>query len=245
MSKEINKELSFVSGINGCYHLLISKKFKIYQIDLMVDGPAVNNKKIKNLFTNKYTYSNMPKKQFLNKYKNLRTQGVVIYFYWTLFKTNINSINQDCYILLDRVEDPQNLGQILRTCDGAGVQNVIIPSKNSCPITNTVLQVSQGAFTNVYVYKINDIINEIKRFKKNQYKVIAIENTKSKKAWHSVLLGEKILLIFGSEGFGVDKRILKYCDEVCSIPMQGVVNSINVSATVSAVLYERLRQLGS
>ena len=144
---------------------------------------------------------------------------------------------------MDRIEDPQNLGQIIRTCDGAGVRSIIIPSKNSVPITSTVLQVSQGAFTNVQIYRINDVISEIKRFKKQQYQIIAIENIKSKQLWHNVSLKGKVLIIFGSEGFGIHHKILKYCDEVCSIPMQGVVNSINVSATVSAVLYERRRQL--
>ena len=67
MSKKIiNKELSIVAGINSCYHLLLSKKFKIYQVDLMVDGPAMNNKKIKSLLNNKFPYAHIPKKQFLN-----------------------------------------------------------------------------------------------------------------------------------------------------------------------------------
>jgi 23S rRNA (guanosine2251-2'-O)-methyltransferase len=148
-------------------------------------------------------------------------------------------------LVLDRIEDPQNLGQIIRTAECAGIDGIIIPKHDSCGITDTVIQVSQGAFTQVSIYQVNNLHQTVTNLKDEEFWVIAMENSLDAKHWHQVDYKGKVAIIAGSEGHGIKKLVLEKCDFLVTIPMQGKTNSLNVSAAVSAVLFERLRQLSA
>ena len=148
-------------------------------------------------------------------------------------------------LILDRIEDPQNLGQIIRTAECAGIDGIIIPKHDSCGITDTVIQVSQGSFTQVSIYQVNNLHQTVTNLKDEEFWVIAMENSLDAKHWHQVDYKGKVAIIAGSEGRGIKKLVLEKCDFLVTIPMQGKTNSLNVSAAVSAVLFERLRQLSA
>ena len=148
-------------------------------------------------------------------------------------------------MVLDRIKDPQNLGQIIRTAECAGISGIIISTHDSCDVTDTVMQVSQGAFVQIPIYKVGNLHQTVTNLKNEEFWVIAMENSVQAKAWHKVDYTGKVLIIAGSEGRGIKKLVLDSCDFLSTIPMQGKTDSLNVSAAVSAVLFERLRQLSS
>ena len=145
--------------------------------------------------------------------------------------------------MLDQVEDPQNFGQIIRTAECAGIDGIVFPKHHSAPINETVLQVSQGAFVNLPIYEVTNIRNIFKQFKSDGFWVIGIENSIDAKPWFEVEYSGKAIIVLGSEGKGIRKMVLESCDFKSTIPMKGKINSLNVSATASAILFERLRQL--
>ena len=154
-----------------------------------------------------------------------------------------NQTDNKCILVLDRIEDPQNLGQIIRTSVCAGVNAIMIPKHDSCKITDTVIQVSQGAFTEISIYQVSNLNRSLGQLKDDGFWVVAMENSVNAQPWHQIDYKGKIAIVVGSEGRGIKKIILDNCDFITTIPMQGNVNSLNVSAAVSVVLFERLRQL--
>ena len=190
------------------------------------------------------TYLNQ--KTFLNKYNYKHSQGIVISFYGNLIQDfdciEFND-SESCYIIIDQIEDPQNLGQILRTCECAGISGIILPKHGSVHLTDRVIQISQGAFINVDLYVVTNIVQTINRLKDNGFWIIGVENGINSKQWHEIDYSNKVGIVFGSEGRGIRSLVLKSCDFLSTIPMSGKINSLNVSATLSAIVFERQRQI--
>ena len=139
----------------------------------------------------------------------------------------------------------RNFGSICRSAEAMGVHGIIIPKNGSCGITDTVLQVSQGSFTKIPIYVVSNLNQTISNLKKDEFWVVAIENSIDSKNWHEIDYKGKVLIVVGSEGRGIKKINLDNCDFESTIPMQGKTNSLNVSAAVSAIAFERLRQITS
>lgn len=145
-----------------------------------------------------------------------------------------------CIIILDGVQDPQNLGSILRTADAAGVDAVLIPKKEGVGLTPTVLRVSMGGGAHVPVAREN-IYPAVKLLKDEDIKLVAVDPSGDHGFWEEDLSGA-IALVFGGEGEGISPTLLEKCDSVIKIPMYGMVASLNVGVSAAVVLYERLRQ---
>ena len=236
-----------VYGLNGVKSLLESDRCSINKI-ILSDNFDLDKFSYKNLLNKKYANKLLilNKNEFQNKYENLRTQGIVITFSYKLsfdFPIDIEKINDGCYVILDSIKDPQNLGQIIRTSECAGTNGIILPERRSVKITSSVLQVSQGAFCNLDIIISKNIKYSINELKDMGYWIVGLENSIESKFWYEFDLKGKIGFVFGSEGEGIRPVIQKYCDELITIPMNGKINSLNISATVSAMLFERNRQL--
>ena len=234
-----------VYGLNGCRMLLLDKttRYRITKINIVQD--IVNNFGIPilNTFDNVHTYS---KKIFKEKFNNNRAQGIIIEFladYDSQFDFNAVFNKDHCIVILDSINDPQNLGQIMRTCECAGIDSIVLPSNSSISITNTVLQISQGAFTNVKIYIEKNINRFIDKIKKYNFWIAGFENSISACNWFDIEMKGRVCFVFGSEGKGIKSLTLKKCDYIGTIPMFGKINSLNVSASVSAILFERIRQI--
>ena len=112
-----------------------------------------------------------------------------------------------CLLILDRLEDPQNFGQIIRTAVCAGVRGIIIPKHDSCKVTDRVIQISQGAFTEIPIYEVNNIHQTIDLLKKEEFWIVAMENSLKAKDWHKIDYKGKIAIVAGSEGRGIKNYI--------------------------------------
>jgi len=240
---------NMIFGINGSLNLFRAKKLEIISIHIMIDGNADKNKSISQFSSQLQTkIQRISKKDFLNKYSRLRTQGIVVYFRGKLYKEipNFSNISSDfSLLLLDNIEDPQNFGQIIRTAECSGIDGIIIPEHNSVDLTNTAIQISQGAFVHIPIYKCVNVNRLISDLKKQGFWIIGFENSIDAKSWYDLDYKDKTVLIFGSEGRGIRKKTIEKCDFLATIPMQGNISSLNVSASISAVSFERLRQLNS
>ena len=243
--KKTNNNTFTLFGLNNSIAILRSKTFTIVNIDLMENSRALKEKKIELLIQSK-KINKMKKNQFIQKYPGKRSQGIAITFSGDIIRKEIPSFYDEenaCLLVLDQVEDPQNFGQIIRTAECAGIDGIVFPKHHSAPINETVLQVSQGAFVNLPIYEVTNIRNIFKQFKSDGFWVTGIENSIDAKPWFEVEYSGKAIIVLGSEGKGIRKMVLESCDFKSTIPMKGKINSLNVSATASAILFERLRQL--
>ena len=143
---------------------------------------------------------------------------------------------------LDGLEDPHNLGAIVRTCEIAGVSGIILPKNRSVKVTPTVVKVSTGATEYVKIAQVTNLVNTLKELKKKGYWIVGAEASEKSECFWSPDYRRKICLVVGSEGFGVSRLVKEECDYLVEIPMWGKVNSLNASVSCGILIYEIRRQ---
>ena len=146
-------------------------------------------------------------------------------------------------VVLDGVEDPHNLGAVLRTAEGAGVHGVFIPERRAVGLTSVVAKVSAGAIDHVPVARVTNTSRLLESLKAAGVWIYGVEPSASK-LFTDVDLQGPVGLVFGGEGTGIRPGVLQHCDERIRIPMKGHVHSLNVSASVAVLLFEAVRQRG-
>lgn len=144
-------------------------------------------------------------------------------------------------LLLDGIQDPQNLGSLIRSANAAGVNGVIIPTKRATAITPTVVKASAGATELTPVARITNIVSAIERLKGDNILVVGIE-ADSPQDIYCVDLDRDIAIVIGSEGKGIRRLVKERCDVCASIPMAGRITSLNASVAGAVALFECLRQ---
>ena len=143
-------------------------------------------------------------------------------------------------VLLDGIEDPHNFGAIIRSCECAGVDGIIIPKNRACQVNETVIRTSTGAISEMPIAKVTNLKDAIDQLKKNDIWVFGAE-IGGENIYHKNL-NLPIAIVIGSEGFGIKKSIQSYCDGIITLPLMGKVNSLNASVACGAVVFEILRQ---
>lgn len=157
-----------------------------------------------------------------------------------LFALAENRGEDPFFIILDGIEDPHNLGAILRTADAAGAHGVIIPKRRAVGLTETVARASAGAIEYVPVVKVTNIAQTIDALKEKGLWIAACDM--GDRIYYSTDLKGPIAIVIGSEGAGIGKLIREKCDFIVSIPMKGKINSLNASNAAAVMLYEIRRQ---
>lgn len=143
-------------------------------------------------------------------------------------------------IILDGIEDPHNLGAIMRTADGAGAHGIVIPKRRAVGITETVVKTSAGAVEYMPVVKVSNIAQTIDKLKDLGLWIAACDM--DGKVYHEQDLKGSLALVIGAEGAGVSRLVKEKCDFVVSIPMAGNINSLNASNAAAVLMYEVRRQ---
>ena len=144
-------------------------------------------------------------------------------------------------VLLDEVEDPQNLGAILRSAEGAGTDGVILPERRSAGLTETVYEVSAGALEHLKVARVPNLAQVMDELKKRGIWLVGAESG-GEGEYYQFDYAQPVGLVFGSEGRGLRPLVRKKCDKILSIPLRGKVNSLNVASAASVFLFEVVRQ---
>jgi 23S rRNA (guanosine2251-2'-O)-methyltransferase len=143
-------------------------------------------------------------------------------------------------VLLEDVQDPRNLGALLRVCEGAGVGRVLIRDRGSAPVSPTVAKTSAGASEWLEIERISNTAMEVERLKEDGYWIYGTD-AGGEPPWDVDLAG-KVVLCFGGEEKGLRARTRQICDRMIGLPMRGRVGSLNIATAAAAVLYEAVRQ---
>lgn len=143
-------------------------------------------------------------------------------------------------VILDGIQDPHNFGSIIRVCECANVDGIIIPKHRSVGVTETVSRTSAGAINHMKIAKVTNLNNIIEQLKKQNIWVYALE-LGGENLYKQNMKGA-VAIVVGSEGFGVSKLTKNLCDGIVTLPMQGKVNSLNASVACGVAVFEVNRQ---
>jgi 23S rRNA (guanosine2251-2'-O)-methyltransferase len=154
--------------------------------------------------------------------------------------TEVQAVDADLVVLLEDVQDPRNLGAVLRVCEGAGAGRVLIRDRGAAPVSPTVVKTSAGAAEWLDVERITNTAQELERLKNDGFWVYGTD-AGGVPPWEIDLSG-KVVLCFGGEEKGLRARTRQICDGTIGLPMRGRVGSLNISTAAAAVLYEAVRQ---
>ncbi|MEW6228461.1 MAG: 23S rRNA (guanosine(2251)-2'-O)-methyltransferase RlmB [Bacillota bacterium] len=147
-------------------------------------------------------------------------------------------------VVLDGIEDPQNLGAIIRTCDAVGVTGVIIPKRRACGLTGAAARASAGAVEYVPCARAANLAREVEKLKEKGLWVVGADASAERTIYDADLKGP-LALVIGSEGRGISSLLAKKCDFLVRIPARGRVPSLNASVAAAVILFEVLRQRGA
>ena len=146
-------------------------------------------------------------------------------------------------ILLDKIEDPHNLGAIIRSAESFGFDGVIIPERRSAKVTPTVYKTSAGAINNINIVMVKNLNRTMEELKDQGFWIYGLAGEAESSIDQTDLKG-KVALVVGNEGDGLSRMVREHCDMLVKIPMQGLVNSLNASVASAISMYEVVRQNG-
>ena len=158
-----------------------------------------------------------------------------------LLRTPVAAGKYRFLLALDGIEDPHNLGALLRTCDAAGVDGVILPERRSAPISATVAKTSAGASEHVRVARVTNLVRSLEEAKSRHLWVVGLDE-RGTVDYTAFDFKTDCVLVLGREGAGMHELVKRTCDHLVHIPMSGRVSSLNVSVAGAIVMYEAMRQ---
>ncbi|MBP3841251.1 MAG: 23S rRNA (guanosine(2251)-2'-O)-methyltransferase RlmB [Bacilli bacterium] len=201
-------------------------------------------------FTDKNLISLVEKVKIPVIYKNRREmdllvngvhQGIILdvtdFKYFSLDEV-LNS-DSDFVLIIDHLEDPHNLGAIIRTAESAGVDAIILPQNREVQINSTVMKTSAGTLSKVKIIKVTNLVQAINKLKQNNFWIVG--TAMDGNDYKSIDYNGKIGLVIGNEGHGMSRLVRESCDFIASIPMRGTVNSLNASVAAGIMIYEVVR----
>jgi len=178
-------------------------------------------------------------KKEIDKLASGNNQGIILsvpdYEYYELDELLVS--NKPFVVILDHLEDPHNFGAIVRTCEAAGVDGIIIPKDRSVSVNSTVMKTSAGALNNVKICMVTNLNRAIDELKEKGLWIVGTDMTDSV-SYNELDYDMPVALIIGSEGFGISRLVREKCDYVVNIPMKGKVNSLNASVAAGILIYK-------
>ncbi len=165
------------------------------------------------------------------------------YKYITLESAMKKEGSNKLFVMLDSIEDPHNLGAILRSADAFKVDAVIIPKNRSVKLNSTVAKVSTGAIEYVDVVEVTNLNQTIKKLKDNGFWIVGTE-METDQTIHDINVDTNLCVVLGNEGKGITRLVKENCDYLVKIPMSGHVNSLNASVSAALVIYEIYNKRG-
>ena len=171
-------------------------------------------------------------------------QGIILnvedYKYAEIY--DIISDDDSLIVMLDHIEDPHNFGAIIRSCEAAGVDGIIIPSDRSVEVNSTVIKTSVGTTEKMKIARVTNLNSTIKLLKDKGYWIFGTDMNGTD--YTKLDYKGKTCIICGNEGSGMSKLVGENCDFIASIPMKGEVNSLNASVATAIIVFEAVKQRG-
>ncbi len=227
-----------VYGRNSCEEIL-KKNVKVKRVYLERN---FSDRNIISLLENLKMRPFFCTKEELDELANGNHQGIILdigeYEYSDI--DDIISLNNGFIVMLDHLEDTHNFGAIIRTCEAAGVDGIIIPKDRSVSVNSTVMKTSSGAAINMKICMVTNLNQTIKYLKDKGYWIVASDM--NGECYTDIDYKDNVCIIVGNEGNGVSELVKKSSDFIASIPMKGKINSLNASVALGIFVYEVVRQ---
>lgn len=228
-----------VYGKNVAKEILKSGK----KVEKVILDKNFNDETIKSLIEKAKIPTQYVDKNKLDRLAGKNHQGIILsiedYHYCDIDEL-IKDKEKSLILILDHIEDPHNLGAIIRTAEAAGVDGIILPKNRSVLVNATVMKTSAGALQNIKISVVTNIYNTIEYLKDKGYWVVGTDIEDSVD-YREIDYPDKTVLIIGSEGFGMTRLVKEACDFVARIPMYGKINSLNASVASGIMIYEIIR----
>lgn len=240
---------SYLIGINSISATLQRDPSRILQIFLRSDGP--NNERLNALEQQANTFGiavSHQNKDFFENHFSGNHQGVAAEVKTAKqlgdkdFKQWLTTLPEcPLLLILDQIQDPHNLGAILRTADAVGVDAIIVNDKNAAPMNETVSKIASGAAESVLLFRVGNLVRAIEQLKEQGVWIAGTTDHAQQTIYEQNVDGP-LALIMGSEGSGMRRLTEENCDLLVKLPMDGLVSSLNVSVATGVCLYEIKRQ---
>ncbi|MEG1457534.1 MAG: 23S rRNA (guanosine(2251)-2'-O)-methyltransferase RlmB [Bacilli bacterium] len=209
---------------------------KIYLYKDFDDKEILHNIKSKDIMTIYET------KEKVDKLVSTNSQGIVLDIFEYHFKSFDDVLESDkasFIVVLDHIEDSHNFGAIIRTCECAGVDYIIIPNKRIAAVNATVMKTSAGALINTKICEVANLRSSLQKLKKKGFWIIGTDAFGT--PYEKIDYKGKTVLVIGSEGKGLKNIIREECDFIASLPLNGQINSLNASVAAGIMIYEVLK----
>jgi len=216
--------------------------------EVLKDNEKVKKVYLKEDFNNEELIKLIKEKNYVTIYKNIDQmnkmvpelhQGIIIDiedYHYKYLEDLKEDDNANFIVILDHIEDPRNFGAIVRTCECAGVDYIVIPNKRSVEVNNTVFKTSSGAIVHQKICKVANLRTTIEQLKKIGFWVIGTDANGTD--YTKIDYNGKVALVIGSEGKGLQNIIRNSCDIIASLPLKGKINSLNASVAAGIMIYE-------
>lgn len=224
-----------VYGRNVALELLKNNQ----KIEKIILQHNFNDNNIKVLLENRKIKIEYADKRQLDQLAEGNHQGIILYIPDYRYYELSNILDEQVIVILDHLEDPHNVGAIIRTCEAAGIKGIIVPKDRSVSINSTVMKTSAGTIHDVRIVQVTNINQTIEQLKKNGFWIVGTDINGID--YRDIDYKTKIGLIIGNEGSGMSRLTKEACDFIASIPMYGQVNSLNASVAAGIMIYEVLR----
>lgn len=227
-----------VYGRNVAKEILKNDK----KIEKIILQDNFDDKEILSLIESRKIVVNKLSKKEFSKFDKYSHQGIILYIEDFKYSDidDFSDSESSVIVILDHLEDPHNLGAIIRTCESAGIDGIVIPKDRSVEVNSTVMKTSAGALENVKIAKVVNLNQTIKKLKDRGYWIVGTDLEDSID-YREIDYSGKICLVIGSEGFGMTKSVRESCDFIARIPMYGKINSLNASVAAGIMIYEVIR----
>jgi len=244
-----DSQTDILYGINPITEALKVSKRKCFRI-IVEEGKT--NPRLKSLMklvlSQNIMVETLPKPEFQKRYRSYVHQGIVGHFslketvgLGDLIARSLKESAQPVLALLDGIQDPHNLGAIMRSAEAMGVQGMVLPKHRVAPLNETVAKCSSGAIEKLPVTWVTNLVQAIDKLKESGFWIVGID-PEGETSCYDFKFEMPVALLIGGEGKGIRPILKKACDFTLSIPMAGSMSSLNASAAGAVVFYEALRQ---
>jgi 23S rRNA (guanosine2251-2'-O)-methyltransferase len=233
-----------ICGVHAVYEALASRRQPIERIHIARDLHANKLKDIVNLAREQGVPVRKEERAILDRIAaGAVHQGIVAIassFQYADFDVLFRS-EKPIVVILDGVEDPHNLGAVVRTAEACKASGVVVPERRSAPLSSTVIKSSAGATAYVPIVRAKNLVSTIDELKKRGLWVVGVDPEGSQN-WTDFDYGGPIAIVLGGEHRGLRRLVREHCDALVRIPMLGTIQSLNISVAAGIVLYEVVRQ---
>ena len=243
---EVNPDKEVIAGRNAILEAIKSGR----EINKILFQEGIEKGRLKSIFAianeKKIVCQEVPEHK-LDNTTTERHQGVIAfvapYNYFELDEVlNKLDINKNTTLLiLDHIEDPHNLGAIIRTAEASGVKGIIIPKRRAAVVSQTAVKASAGAIEHMPVIRVSSLTDAIKKLKEKGFWIAGTTLAERSEEYTKIAKDVPLAIVIGNEGEGMSKVVTKECDFLYHLPMLGKIQSLNASVAAGIIMYERIK----